>query len=705
MPLKLIRLESLERRYLYALVIPDAQPAALDQPRINSFVRVPGDPLPLGVDFGSGRTFNVEAFYDTGASGVLLSNNTTGYFIDSAPDLRIYQTVLNPGAPQEQNVIFSDIGVAGADNFYVSTPLDIGLANYNQGDETLDLDNDETYQTIYNQQFSPIRAQIGPIDESGGDSNPLLADLDVFGTPLMENKVVVMDPRPVNSFAETMKTYVYNPNTPFNSAEQDTNPGIPSTSLHVKLSYGDFERFTQVSPTGAPGPTLRSNPFIGSNPVRALDGLPSDGTPDVSMTMNGVNGSGSFLLDTGAAASIISQAKANQVHVRYRAGTYGTDNPILEYLDGSTVENQFQLSIGGIGGTVKLAGFYLSSMSVQTEEGTPIQFTDAPVLVGDISAKDDKGTPSTADDQTLTLDGIFGMNFLIASVFISEGAPGELPAFGDPMPNAFDWLVYDSVNGKLGLEPASSPNLPNPRVTSASFDFDSAGLGQTLTFSFSKDIGASFDVSDLQLKNLTTNHTLSPTDMDAVYVDLFKTAFYSFPGNPDGYFPDGNYRATFAADSIDDGSYTLSADYAFQFFFLNGDATRDRKVDTKDFNVLASNFGEEYSGTFTRGDFNYDGDIDSTDFDLFLSQYGKSIPLGASVALASGLGNADVLLSRTAGRSEDLSLNPLLFLSPGLMMAMPANTTASSVLHPTLPVASIFSQTSLDNNLRDELLK
>src|SRR5689334_16079394 len=63
-------------------------PAALDQPQINAVVRMPvpaGSPLndPLYADFGGGtRSFNITAFLDTGASGVLLSNNTASFLGD-----------------------------------------------------------------------------------------------------------------------------------------------------------------------------------------------------------------------------------------------------------------------------------------------------------------------------------------------------------------------------------------------------------------------------------------------------------------------------------------------------------------------------------------------------------------------------------------------------------------------------------------------
>src|SRR5687767_2580726 len=53
------------------------QPAALDQPRVNAVIRYPTSADPLYADLGDGsRSFNVQAYFDTGASGVLLSNNT-----------------------------------------------------------------------------------------------------------------------------------------------------------------------------------------------------------------------------------------------------------------------------------------------------------------------------------------------------------------------------------------------------------------------------------------------------------------------------------------------------------------------------------------------------------------------------------------------------------------------------------------------------
>jgi hypothetical protein len=47
-------------------------------------------------------------------------------------------------------------------------------------------------------------------------------------------------------------------------------------------------------------------------------------------------------------------------------------------------------------------------------------------------------------------------------------------------------------------------------------------------------------------------------------------------------------------------------------------------VDTLDFNVLASNFGQS-GKNFTDGDFNYDQVVDTLDFNLLASNFGTGV--------------------------------------------------------------------------------
>src|SRR4051812_1159799 len=91
----------------------NVQSASLDQPRINALLRLtPGGP-PLIADLGGFSSFNIEAYLDTGASGILVSNETG----DALGLTRT--TAFNPATGRNEPVIFSDVGVAGADTFSV----------------------------------------------------------------------------------------------------------------------------------------------------------------------------------------------------------------------------------------------------------------------------------------------------------------------------------------------------------------------------------------------------------------------------------------------------------------------------------------------------------------------------------------------------------------------------------------------------------
>ena len=449
-----------------AFDIPGVQPASLDQPRVNALLRrtPTGGPL-TGIDiiFGD-EIFNIQAFYDTGASGMILSDVTADF-------LGVTRAQFS-GA----DVVFEDVGVGGSSTFNVSEPLYIDLAPFHP---SADINNPATESTVYDQRFGPLRVQIG------GTVIPLLGGLDIFGMPAMQGKMVVMDPKPLDDFVllgipDLMRTWIYDPGTPFNPGDLAANPGIPPTNRHVQLSYADFDRFTQTTPPGAEGPALRHNPFIGANPVAALDpGVPPDNTPGVTITLGANQATGSFLFDTGAAGSFVSTDFAAVINVRYQPGTLGTADPLLELFDpadpsaaGTLLPNQFQLTISGIGGSVKAAGFFLDSLSVPTIEGDPLKYIGAPVLVFDISVQD----PITLD--TLTLDGVFGMNFLVASIFFIE----DPLTFGPSSTGAFDWLVFDEPNGLLGLQLAGAPPVPIvPPMIAKAFGTDPIAVGGVST--------------------------------------------------------------------------------------------------------------------------------------------------------------------------------------------------------------------------------
>ncbi|MGC4005545.1 MAG: hypothetical protein QM811_21470 [Pirellulales bacterium] len=430
---------------------------------INAVLMPTANGTPLKADFGGGiTTISIQAYFDTGASGVLISRQTAEY-------LNV-QLAKNGATP----IVFSDIGVGGSENFEVSIPYHIGLAPYNDAIDT-------ESPASYSQSFGPIRAQIAYAPD-----NPQLEGLDVFGMPVFAGKVVVINPQNANPYLPNgtpkdiftlghTNVNVYDPGTTYKPATLENDPGIPNVAHHVKLSYARFDRFTSVTPDAAAGPTLAHNPFVGPNPVLALETNPApDATPPVTFGFEGKSTTGSFLLDTGASASMISKAKAAALSIRYRSGTETTAAPKLELFNpanpaalGTLLLDQFTIALGGVGGTKTLAGFYLDDLILKTMEGNAADNNDplhmhyrgAPVLVNDISLAD----PLTG--QTLTLDGILGMNLLAGSADISVG--GALGIEIGAMANSpYDWIVFDEPNGTLGLAMAGETitAVPEPGI-------------------------------------------------------------------------------------------------------------------------------------------------------------------------------------------------------------------------------------------------
>jgi hypothetical protein len=132
---------------------------------------------------------------------------------------------------------------------------------------------------------------------------------------------------------------------------------------------------------------------------------------------------------------------AGRLGVSYVANTRNTDNPKLV---GIPEKDQFALSIGGVGGTHKAAGFYLDTLTLPTHEGEAIVYRRAPVLISDITVKD----PRTG--QTITLDGVLGMNYFVATAAITGSS--LLPDLGKLTQGPYKWVVIDLRTGQLGLE-------------------------------------------------------------------------------------------------------------------------------------------------------------------------------------------------------------------------------------------------------------
>jgi hypothetical protein len=142
-----------------------------------------------------------------------------------------------------------------------------------------------------------------------------------------------------------------------------------------------------------------------------------------------------MLLDTGAACSMISKKKAAELGV-----TYGPDG---DTLTGVPAKEQFSLDVGGIGGSKRSTGFYLDVLALPAKAGQPVVYAKAPVLVSDVTVAD----PATG--KTFTLDGVFGMNFLVASANVTGGL---LPDLDKVVDGPFQFVVIDHAHATLGLK-------------------------------------------------------------------------------------------------------------------------------------------------------------------------------------------------------------------------------------------------------------
>jgi rhamnogalacturonan endolyase len=164
------------------------------------------------------------------------------------------------------------------------------------------------------------------------------------------------------------------------------------------------------------------------------------------------------------------------------------------------------------------------------------------------------------------------------------------------------------------------------QITASGFDYQT---GQAVTFTFSKDVGPSIAAGDLLLENLTNGTTIRPSSIGVNY----SPTTVSFSATT--ILPDGNYRATLSANSVQDsfGNH-LAADAVVNFFILAGDANHDAAVDVSDLGILATNW-QSTGMTFGQGDFNYDGVIDVTDLGILATNWQKNMPAPAAPSLQS----------------------------------------------------------------------
>lgn len=148
-----------------------------------------------------------------------------------------------------------------------------------------------------------------------------------------------------------------------------------------------------------------------------------------------------------------------------------------------------------------------------------------------------------------------------------------------------------------------------------SFLFETA---QAIRLTFSEDVIPSIDTEDLIVTNAATGERVPASEFTlTTSAGTPTTATWTHSG----ILPDGDYRATLPAVAATDAAGNpLAGDVVVDFFVMQADANRDRRVGFEDLVLLAQNYGQP-GKTFGQGDFNYDGNVGFDDLVLLAQRY------------------------------------------------------------------------------------
>jgi hypothetical protein len=380
--------------------------AALGQPRVhvrlaNKKAPLTGDPaMPLLDD---GRAHSFLAYLDTGASGYVISKTTAQRF----------------GVQAQPEAVYNEVGLHGDTKVGVSQPYEVALAG-----ATGELDEIEPAAAAF--ELAQEQARLQLTLQAPGGAMALLGEMNVVGMPAIAGMVIEIDPAPMRQRADDGRK-------PDLIDQLASFGGGPAVKLHdrktrpkdvdvaIALEYKDFNQRKHEENRG-PLPELANNPVI--------PGVVCEHDDPATAAMK--TSTGEWLLDTGAAASIIS-VKTAQALGLYDAGGAPARQP------------DFTLPLGGIGGggegQVKSAnGFIIDRVKISCRNRMTLEFRDARVVVQNVGVK-------LSGEREVILDGVLGMNLLLPS---GAGFGAGLPEKTDDGP--FDRIWVDGPRGTLGLK-------------------------------------------------------------------------------------------------------------------------------------------------------------------------------------------------------------------------------------------------------------
>lgn len=199
----------------------------------------------------------LQMYFDTGASGILLSRETREGL----------------GISVEPNANYVDVGVGGEQDFDVSEILYVALADYRPLEEPIEND--------FHEDLGPWRLML---TKDYADS-----PIDIVGIPGMAGKSLVMKIEVFDLMGFLIPYY-------FTQIMEPNDPYVPESDIEVKVQFTDF-LYTSHPNNQGPLPVLGYNPVI----------------ENIQISYQGSNSVGDWLLDTGAQLSMMSTAQAETI--------------------------------------------------------------------------------------------------------------------------------------------------------------------------------------------------------------------------------------------------------------------------------------------------------------------------------------------------------------------------------------------------------
>lgn len=241
-------------------------------------------------------------------------------------------------------------------------------------------------------------------------------------------------------------------------------------------------------------------------------------------------------------------------------------------------------------------------------------------------------TNETSPTITGTATPLTSIEVLVNDIVISTVTTNENGAWTTTLNNlasGVNTITARETDGLGSYSPLSDPlnisiDIIKPAMLSSAFFWQNSP--HLLRMNFSETITPTIGPSSLVATNLTQQVTLLPAQLSAFFSTLTNVLNVGFPGLTNQIVTDGNWKITLDKNLVTDrAGNNLEADAVAEFFFLTGDANRDRRVDGADLDILVGHLNQ-FGASFADGDFNFDQTVDLADADILMSKWMSELP-------------------------------------------------------------------------------